>query len=213
MDVIKLGLVDDHQIVLDGLRALLEGNPSFNVIFSSTSPHEVKKIIASSPDLIDVLITDLMMPEVSGLELARYVREISPSLKILALTMSTGGSIADELIQTAEINGYALKNIGKTALEEAITQIACGGQYFSEEILIELEKVAMAPRQEVLPHLTAREIEIIRCIEKDMNNKEIADALFISERTVETHRKNIMRKTGTNSAVGLLKFAYQYKLV
>ena len=98
-------------------------------------------------------------------------------------------------------------------MSQAILKIAAGGIYFSEEVLKELEKQSHIKKETEEAQLTQREIEIVRLIEKEMGNKEIAEALFISERTVETHRKNIFRKTQTNSVIGLVKYAYEHKLI
>jgi DNA-binding NarL/FixJ family response regulator len=106
-----------------------------------------------------------------------------------------------------------LKNIGKQELIDAIEKIASGGIYFSDDVLHELERSSRRKKQNEEAHLTAREIEIIGLIEKEYNNKRIADCLFISERTVETHRKNIFRKTNTSSVIGLVKYAYEHKLI
>jgi two-component system, NarL family, nitrate/nitrite response regulator NarL len=98
-------------------------------------------------------------------------------------------------------------------LVSAIQKIANGGIYFSEEVIDELQKNSQRKKQKEEARLTEREIEIIRLIEKEYNNKQIANTLFISERTVETHRKNIFRKTETASVIGLVKYAYEHKLI
>lgn len=117
------------------------------------------------------------------------------------------------MINDADISGYVLKNIGKQELVEALEKIAGGGIYFSDEVIEELKRTSERRKQQQQVHLTEREIEIIRLIEKEYNNRQIAEALFISERTVETHRKNIFRKTDTNSVIGLIKYAYEHKLI
>ena len=98
-----------------------------------------------------------------------------------------------------------MKNIGKQELVSALDRIAAGGIYFSEEVIEELQRTDRRKKETEQAHLTSREIEVIRLIEKEYNNKQISEALFISERTVETHRKNIFRKTNTNSVIGLVK--------
>nr|HPN60420.1 response regulator transcription factor [Chitinophagaceae bacterium] len=112
-----------------------------------------------------------------------------------------------------DISGYVLKNVGKQELVKALEKIASGGIYFSEEVISELQRSSERKKQIEDAHLTDREIEIVRLIEKEYNNKQIAEELFISERTVETHRKNIFRKTNTNSVIGLVKYAYEHKLI
>ncbi len=111
----------------------------------------------------------------------------------------------------AGISGYILKNSGKKELIEALTKIASGQNYFGQEITLQLMKSFKRNQEEA--RLTDREIEIIRMIEKDLTTREIAEKLFISERTVETHRKNILHKTNTTSVVGLLKYAYERKII
>ena len=208
---IRIVMVDDHQIVLDGLKALLEDIPDFDILFVTTSPKSVLSFLQDHP--ADVLLTDVMMPEMTGQQLAKEVRNRFPHIRILTLSMSGMGDTVDEMLKAANINGYVLKNIGKAELQKAIRKIAAGGQYFGDEVLLELEKLAGIQKTVEAVQLTIREIEVIKLIEREMSNKEIADHLFISERTVETHRKNIFRKTQTNSVIGLVKFAYGHKLI
>jgi two-component system nitrate/nitrite response regulator NarL len=208
---ITLGIVDDHQIVIDGLTSLLKGHDKFNFAFATTDSTEVVGLIKDRP--VDILLTDVMMPKLAGNQLAKEVREKYPNVKILALSMSGQGDLVNEMIENADIAGYVLKNIGKQELVQALEKIATGGIYFSEEVIDELQRASTRKKQKEEAHLTDREIEIIRLIEKEYNNKLIAETLFISERTVETHRKNIFRKTNTNSVIGLVKYAYEHRLI
>ena len=208
---ITLGLVDDHQIVIDGLMSLLKGHDKFSFAFATTDPTEVLKKIEQTP--IDILLTDVMMPELPGNKLAKKVKEKFPAVKILALSMSGQGDLVNEMINDADIAGYVLKNIGRQELINALEKIGAGGIYFSDEVIDELKRTSNRKKENENAHLTAREIEIIRLIEKEHNNKQIAETLFISERTVETHRKNIFRKTNTNSVIGLVKYSYEHKLI
>lgn len=211
MSKISLALVDDHQIVIDGLMALLKGEHRYQFAFATTQPKEVVENLKKHH--VDILLTDVMMPDMTGDVLAKEVRRQFPQIKILALSMSGQGDIVNEMINDADISGYVLKNIGKKELVAAIEKIAGGGIYFSEAVLEELKKTASRKKQNEEAHLTDREIEIIGLIEKEYSNKQIAETLFISERTVETHRKNIFRKTGTNSVIGLVKYAYEHRLI
>ena len=156
---IRLGIVDDHQIVIDGLKSLLHGHDRFEVLIESTLPSQMLELLEKKT--IDILLTDVMMPIMNGAELARAVHQKFPSIKILALSMSGQGELVNQMIEDADISGYVLKNIGK----------------------------------------------------KELSNKQIAEKLFLSERTVETHRKNIFRKTNTASVIGLVKYAYEHKLI
>ena len=208
---ITLALVDDHQIVIDGLTSLLKGHDKFQFAFATTNSEEVIEKIAQTP--VDVLLTDVMMPKLPGNQLAKQVKDKYPEVKILALSMSGQGDLVNEMIEDADISGYVLKNIGKQELIKALEKIAAGGIYFSDEVIDELQRTSQRKKQNAEAHLTDREIEIIRLIEKEYNNKQIAETLFISERTVETHRKNIFRKTATNSVIGLVKYAYEHRLI
>lgn len=211
MRKIVLALVDDHQIVIDGLMSLLKGEQRFQFAFATTQPETVLEELQKNK--VDILLTDVMMPQLPGNMLAKKVRQKFPHIKILALSMSGQGELVNEMINDADISGYVLKNIGKQELITAIEKIANGGIYFSEEVLAELKRTSEKKKQSEGVHLTDREIEILRLIEKEFNNKQIAEKLFISERTVETHRKNIFRKTNTTSVIGLVKFAYEHRLI
>jgi two-component system nitrate/nitrite response regulator NarL len=210
-DKIHVVLVDDHQIVIDGLSSLLEDIPDFNIVAKTTNPEQVLDVLAKNN--VNVLLTDVMMPKITGQQLAQQVRKNFPTVKILALSMSGQGDIVNEMINNADISGYVLKNIDKETLAKAIRKIAAGGIFFSDEVLDELAKFSTIKKQTAEAQLTVREIEIIQLIEKELSNKDIANKLFISERTVETHRKNIFRKTKTSSVIGLIKYAYEHKLI
>jgi two-component system, NarL family, nitrate/nitrite response regulator NarL len=208
---IMLALVDDHQIVIDGLMSLLKGHDRFGFAFAVTDPTEVEEKLKQHK--VDILLTDIAMPKLQGNVLAKIIKQKFPAVKILALSMSGQGDLVNEMINDADICGYVLKNIGKQELIKALEKIAEGGIYFSEEVIGELQRASKRKKENEEAHLTDREIEIIRLIEKEYNNKQIAEALFISERTVETHRKNIFRKTSTNSVIGLVKYAYEHRLI
>ena len=204
----RIFIVDDHQMVIDGINLMLEGRPEFMVAGESTQPLSVIQLLDDIAT--DILITDVGMPEMSGVELSRLVKSKFPHIKILALSMFGDSQIIAEMID-AGISGYILKNSGKKELIEALTKIAEGQNYFGQEITLQLMKSFKRNQEEA--KLTDREIEIIRLIEKDMTTRDIAEILFISERTVETHRKNILHKTNTQTVVGLLKYAYERKII
>jgi len=204
----KVFIVDDHQMVIDGIKLMIEGQPDLCIVGSSTQPLEVADLLEHTP--VDILITDVGMPGMSGVELSRAVKSRYPHIKIMALSMFGDSQVVAEMID-AGISGYVLKNAGKKELIEALIKIAEGQKYFDQDITLQLMKSFKRSQEEV--RLTDREIEIIRMIEKDMTTREIAETLFISERTVETHRKNILHKTNTQTVVGLLKYAYERKII
>ncbi|RYD90219.1 MAG: response regulator transcription factor, partial [Sphingobacteriales bacterium] len=196
------------QMVIDGLKLMIEGFNSFEVVGEINHPEQVLEILKTKA--IDILLTDVSMPGMSGIELTRQVRKAFPQIKVLALSMFGDTQVIAEMVD-AGVSGYILKNTGKQELLEALNRLAAGQNYFGQDITLQLTRSYKQGHEE--SRLTDREIEIIRMIEKDLNNKQIATQLFISERTVETHRKNILRKTSTQTVVGLLKYAYERKII
>ena len=208
---IRLAIADDHQIVIDGLCAALKNFPFLSVVATHTNGIALLESLKINP--VDILLTDVMMPGISGLELAVAVRKNFPGVKIIALSMSGSGLLVEEMIQKAAIEGYLLKHCGIEELTKAIQNVFQGEHYFQETVLDELSKYNLLKGEITTIRLTSREKEIIALMEKDCGNKQIADSLFISVRTVETHRKNIFRKTGTNNLLSLVKWAYERKIL
>jgi DNA-binding NarL/FixJ family response regulator len=165
---------------------------------------------------IDLVICDFNMPEISGVDLALFLKGAKPKLKILMLTMIEDATQIKEAIR-AGINGYVLKKSGKTELERAVRTIISGKKYFSDEVLDELAHENQKDLNEADPasieYLTPREIEILILIAQEWNTKEIADKLFVSVATVETHRGNLMRKLKVKSAIGMTKYALKHGLI
>lgn len=212
-DKIRLYIVDDHRIMIDGISALLKNNPAFEITGSHTSPLQALAEVLNAPP--DILITDISMSELSGIELTQRLKKSLPSLKVLALSMYNDRETISEMLE-AGINGYVLKNTGQEELVHALTKIAAGNMFFSDEVTAEMMKAIVKPKateQKEAISLTAREIEIVKLIAAELSNAQIGEKLFISERTVETHRKNIFRKTNTKSVVGLIKYAYESKIL
>jgi two-component system, NarL family, nitrate/nitrite response regulator NarL len=196
--MVKLAIVDDHQIVIDGLHSLIKGHKRYQIVLESTHPETLPDQLKRTE--VDILLTDVMMPGMTGVELAKLVRKEFPSIKIITLSMNGEGSLVNQMIEESDISGY-------------LDKVAEGGIYFSDEVLQEMLKASERKKEPEENRLTNREIEIVRFIEKEYSNKQIAETLFLSERTVETHRKNIFRKTHTNSVIGLIKYAYEHKLI
>lgn len=207
-DSIKIFIVDDHQMVIDGLKSLIGNEKVFTICGESTTATNVMQELAIAQP--DILLTDISMPGTSGVELTRLVRRQEPRIKILALSMYGDTHVISEMID-AGIDGFILKNTGQAELLEALTKLAAGQKYYTPEITHQLMRSVKDTKEG--NSLTDREIEIIRLIEQEYSNKQIADMLFISERTVETHRKNIFRKTNTQTVVGLLKYSYERKII
>ncbi|TCD00173.1 response regulator [Pedobacter psychroterrae] len=204
----KIFIVDDHQLVIDGIRSLLADAPQYTIGGFSQHPEEVLAMLETHP--VDILLTDISMPGMSGIELTRLVKKKYPHIKIIAISMHGESAVVKEMLD-AGISGYILKNTGKKELLDALEKVLEGSTYFGDAITREI--LNTMNHKDGDQRLTNREIEIIKLIEGERSNKQISSQLFISERTVETHRKNIFRKTGTQSVIGLLKYAYKHKLI
>ena len=206
---IKIVLVDDHRIVLDGLVSLLESDPDFEISAALGSGEEVLGFIKKDPP--DILLTDYSLPGISGLELTRVIKREYPKIKVVALSMHDEAHLVKGILKEG-VDGYLLKNIQQFELKNALKQIILGMPYVSPEITKLLMHDLNQPAEETAL-LTERERDVLKLIAKEFSNKQIAEKLFISERTVETHRKNIFRKTNTTSLVGLIKYAFANNLV
>lgn len=209
MGFLKLYIVDDHQMLIDGLKALLSGEPDISIVGENTNPQlALKEIGEYRPDIV---LTDINMPEVDGIELTQYVKKQNPEIRVIALSMYGERNTISEMLK-AGVNGYILKNTGKQELLKALKKVSDGGSYFSDEVSAEMMRPEN-PQASKTISLSAREIEVIELIAKEYTNAKIAEALFISERTVETHRKNIFRKTDTKSVIGLIKYCVEKRII
>lgn len=210
MKKIQLLVADDHAILRDGIVSLLQTEASFRVAYIAANGYEVLKHIGQHA--IDVCLLDINMPGLDGIETARLIRQRNPEIKIIMLTTYDDREIISELVHIG-VAGYLLKNSDKEELVEAIHKVMKGRHYFSEEVEnIILQGLTEKKFTEVAV-LTERELEVLQLLAKEYTNDKIADALHISYRTVETHRKNIMQKTKSGNLAGLMKFAFNKGLI
>jgi two-component system, NarL family, nitrate/nitrite response regulator NarL len=209
---ISVFLVDDHQMFLDGLSMILSSNEIIGNIQTFNSPYSA--LAALEYHTPDVFITDLNMPEMDGIELTLTVKDKHPSTKVLILSMHNDQKTVAQIVE-AEAEGYVLKTANKSEIIKAISTVAGGGTFYSNEIVtIMLKKYQEKDRISIAEQLlTEREKEILTLIAKEYTNDQIGDILFISPRTVETHRKNMMSKTKSNSLISLLKFGIKNELI
>ncbi|MCC2548066.1 response regulator transcription factor [Hymenobacter sp. BT175] len=214
---IQVLLVDDHQMVIEGIKTLLKNEADIRVVAQANSGPEALRRLRDHPQ-VQVAIFDLNMPQMTGVELTRAVRDAYPQVRIIALSMFHDHTSITEVLEAGGA-GYLLKNTSKQELGDAIRRVAAGQTYFSPEVgstlLQNLNVPANRDRSgEDRPvELTAREREILQLIAQEYSNQHIAETLFISERTVETHRKNILTKTNSKSVVGLIQYALRHKLI
>lgn len=199
----KIYLVDDHGILLQGIKGILENEDDIQI---AGSAKDAETALREIPHLKpDILITDYNLPGNSGLDLIKKIKPACAQLKIIVLSMHDEPHLVRSILKE-NVDGYLLKNDSHNELLSAIDAVQKNETYLSKAINKIMIEALRYPDEHRL--ITDREKEIVELIAKEYNNKQIAETLFISERTVETHRKNIFRKTKTGSVVGLLKFAY-----
>lgn len=208
---IRLLITDDHAVITESLAALFGTNADFRVVGTAHDGQQALDLLETTPT--DVLLTDLTMPVLDGLALVGQVRQRFPTVRTLLLTMNGEGPKIRDALRMG-VAGYVLKSEDRATIERAIRQVAAGKRFFSEAVVLELAALEEAPTPKVVQaSLTARELEILRLVCQELTTQEIAQRLFISIPTVETHRRNLMQKVGCKTSIGLVKFAVKHGLV
>jgi len=208
---IKILLADDHQLVRKGFRALLEELDYVEVVGEAANGQEVIGLLRRGVKT-DVVLLDYEMPVLNGLETLDQIKRDFFGVKVILLTMLN----QRELIQSAVekgVNGFLFKNASLDELSEAVRRVSKGENYFSSEVTLTLLKTTQNPDHTLLRQLTEREIEVLRLVAQGFSSTEIGAQLFISPRTVDTHRNNLIQKLGVNGIAGLVQFAIKNKLV
>lgn len=194
--------------MLDGIESLLLPYEELHVAVKTTDPNFCLSHLRIEP--ADILITDYSMPAMSGLQLLQEARRIHPGIKVIFLSMHDEDAVVQEVIRRGA-DGYILKKYAYQEILQAISAVRNGGQYWSPEVTRILTRSLAAGHDEVV--LTEREIEILKLLARELTTREIADILFVSERTIDTHRKNLLRKTNSKNTIGLIKFGYSRNLL
>lgn len=205
MSDIRLILVDDHKIVLDGIKALLDDLDGFDCV--ATAENGQKAIDLLKVFDVDVVLMDIDMPVMNGMEATRIVKKEFPNVKVISLTQHSERGMVKQLLECGS-DGYLLKNIAQDELADAISKVKAGESAFSEEVSMSLAGKAVEKNANgVEVELTEREIEILTLISEGLSSKQIGEKLFISPRTVDTHRTNLMNKLDIHNIAGLIRFA------
>jgi DNA-binding NarL/FixJ family response regulator len=206
---IKLFLVDDHSIFRDGLKLVFNKNTDFTVVGEASSGEEFLSVMDSID--FDVVLMDIKMTGMTGIETTEKAISKNPDLKVLVLSTFGEEEFLHQMIN-AGAKGFLLKNVDKATLFNAIKLINSDQNYFSPELLPYFTKKFIHTDEEDLK-LTKRELEILELISKGLSNSEIAEKLFISIRTVDTHKNNLIVKTGSKNVVSLLIYAIKNKII
>jgi DNA-binding NarL/FixJ family response regulator len=217
MPAIRIFLVDDHQLVRDGIKALLMSTNDIDILGEASTGRECFEKIAVTPP--DILILDISLPDTNGIEITRRITAEYPGMRVLILSMYTNEDFIFNSVK-AGAKGYLPKNTSREELLSAIHAIYDGEEFFSDSISRIMLKsyVRKAKEDDVISQsgpipLTTREIEILKLFAEGFINKEISDHLVISIRTVETHKNHIMKKLELKSTVELIKYAIRNKIV
>ena len=211
--MIKLLIADDHQMFIDGVRSLLSDSSTYTIVAEATNGQEV--LDALSLQDIDLVLLDMNMPVMDGLSALKVIKEKFPKVKVIMLTMFDTRDYIQRLLK-AGADGYILKNTGKAELTLGIETVMKGESFFSKEVtklVMEGLQGKKSTSGTIKVELTQRETEVLKLIVKEFTTQEIAEALFISTNTVETHRKNLINKLGVRNLAGLVKYALQNGLV
>lgn len=215
MKEIRLLIVDDHQIIIDGLKSLLEDEADIKLLGEANNGKEALDVLKLLD--VDIVLMDIDMPIMNGIEATKQILKDFPNVRVVILSMHKEGGLIKNLISIGA-HGFLLKNSDQAQLIEALRKVAAGDKYFSPDVTLSLLnktsiRTSAFQRMDLLSQLTERETEILKLIAEGFSNKEIGERLFISHRTVDTHRTNLMKKLNVGNIAGLIKFAIQNGIV
>jgi DNA-binding NarL/FixJ family response regulator len=211
MDKIRISLADDHQLFRNGLKILLGSFSEFEVVAEAFNGNELLRALETSPS--DIVLMDISMPEMDGVEATGILSRQLPGTRVIALSMYGEEEYYYRMID-AGAKGFILKDSDITDVHDAIIAVYKGGNYFSQELLYHVINRIKNREQEVKSSsLSKREKEILLKICEGLSNHEIADSLFISKRTVDKHRANLLAKTGSKNTASLILYAIKNRLI
>lgn len=210
--MIHILIADDHQMFIDGIRSLLEDSRDIVVVGEARTGLEVLERCMEKK--VDIVIMDINMPEMDGIQATRELLKRHPAVKILGLSMYNDREYISDILKAGAM-GYILKNTGKESLLNAISTLQAGNNYLGDEVSKTLLNSFMKNPQSPpsMEKLSGREIEVLECIATGRTTHEIAEQLFISKNTVETHRKNLLYKLKARNTAELVNNAYKQRLI
>lgn len=207
MEKIRILVVDDHPMVIEGMKAILQQISFVEVVGTANNSFQALELTDTlQPDLI---ITDINLPEVSGIELTTRIKKKYPSIKVIGMSTFNDRSYISQMIQSGA-DGFLVKSASREEIEHAIPMVLEGQLYLSVDITMSRTEKQHLQHQ---PVITRREKEILALIADGLTNPQIAEKLFISLNTVDTHRKNLLAKFETNNSAALIKLATKAGLI
>jgi DNA-binding NarL/FixJ family response regulator len=212
MNKIRLAIIDDHAVVLDGLKTMLSAFENLEVVYTTQSGHQLLEHFQSNTP--DVVLMDIQMPKINGIDLCKQITKQYPSVKVIAFTSFDDSNYVKQIFRSGA-KGYLLKNSDKQTIVKAVETVMQDEEYMDDAIKkILLQESITGHRRSIFEvPLTKREKEILKLIADGMSSQEIAETLFISLRTVETHRLNLNQKLDVKNTAGLVKEAIKRGLI
>lgn len=208
--MIKIIIADDHQLFIEGIHSLINSMENMEIIHEVNNGQQLIEYLENTK--CDLVLMDINMPIIDGIEATKIIKKLYPEIKILMLTMFSSRDYIEKLLRVGA-DGYLLKNTDASELKEAIESLMRGESYFSKEvterIMEGLQKKKHDEKNKHLIELTEREIDVLKLIVQEFTTAEIAEKLFISPHTVETHRKNLISKLNVRNIAGLVKYAIE----
>ncbi|WP_139921439.1 response regulator transcription factor [Hymenobacter sp. DG01] len=209
--MIRIALADDHAIIRDGIRALLMGETDLQVAAEASNGRQLLELLAGNP--VDVVLLDINMPEMDGHETIRQLQQHHPGVRVLVLSMLSHEEYVNRMLEAGAL-GYVLKNVSKAEILFAIRSVAAGRRFLCTELGVDLlhklrgrGERQSAGEEKKSPALSRRETEVLKLIGEGFTTGEIAEKLFTSKRTIETHRQNIIEKTQVRNTAALIRYA------
>ncbi len=202
---ISVFIVDDHFMVIEGLRALLQG--ANDIDYSGHAMNATSCLAYLKNEQPDVILMDINLPDQSGIDLCRHVRNTYPQVSVLGVSSFNQRSFIQNMLDNGA-KGYVLKNVTQSELWQAIRTVAIGKTWVSTEVVQTLRQ-----RQPDRPVITRREKEVLECIARGLTNPQIAEKLFVSVTTIESHRKNLLHKLKANNTASLVRQAFYFELI
>ena len=209
--MLQIVLAEDHNIVRNGIKVLLDAEENFNVAGEATNGQEVIDLIDSGIK-VDVVLTDINMPVMDGMALIKGLKAKHPAVRVVILSMLDGEKYITQAFSEGAF-GYLLKNVGSDELIFALKHVSSGGKYLCSELSIKLlERLVHSsiPPQSLIENdidFSSREIEVLNLIAEGLTNQEMSEKLFLSKRTIEGHRQSLIEKTGSRNTAALIRFA------
>lgn len=210
--ITKIAITDDHPMVLKGIQSMLKETEEIKIV--GTYKNAAETLHALSKDVPDILLLDINLPDINGIELCKRLKDKDENLKIIAISNYDEISFVRRMLNNGA-DGYLLKNTDKLELLEAFKAVLSGERYLQKDIQKKFVEQSLGKKSQhtFLVKLTRREKEVLHAIAEELTTQEISEKLFISPKTVETHRMNIMSKLGAKNSVGMIKAAYQQGLL